>query len=122
MKLTSEQLHILQHSLGVNQYGQGSQYRNRFVTGPGTTDWSLFSELVALEMMKDYGPQQIAGGMHCFCVTPKGIDAVALQSPPPPKVSRGKQRYRDYLRSELNMSFIDYLRWRDRRAKEEKYA
>ena len=32
-------LHILQHSLGLDKYGDGNQYRNHFVTGPGSTDF-----------------------------------------------------------------------------------
>jgi hypothetical protein len=41
-------LHILQHSLGLNEYGRGTFYRNRFVTGEGSIDRLLCMELVEL--------------------------------------------------------------------------
>jgi len=114
--LSGHQLHILQHSLGVDKHGQGNQYRNHFCTGPGSDDFAECNQLVALGMMKDHGPSATAGGMHYFQVTAKGIDAVALQSPPPPKLSRGQLRYREFLRSELNMRFGDWLKWKTRQS------
>lgn len=40
-------LRILQHSLGLDQYGAGRQYRNHFVTGEGSDGFPLCRELVA---------------------------------------------------------------------------
>lgn len=109
--LTDEQLHILQHSLGVDGFGQGNQYRNRFVTHAHTPDGKLCEELVGLGYMQNHGTMgDLSGGMNCYAVTPKGIDAVALQSPAPPKVSRGKARYQRYLRSEVNETFGEWLK------------
>lgn len=116
-KLTPSQLHILQHSLGLDEHGQGRQYRNHYVIGPECAGFAELRELVALDMMKEYGPRDLAGGMHTFTVTPAGIDAVAFQSPLPPKVSRSQQRYRDYLHSESSWSFGEWLKyggWRRR--------
>jgi len=33
VQLSSKQLEILQHSLGVDQYGRGEMYRNHFCAG-----------------------------------------------------------------------------------------
>ncbi|MCW1922698.1 hypothetical protein OKA05_09045 [Luteolibacter arcticus] len=107
--LTSDLLHILQHSLGVDRYGQGEQYRNSFCTGPGSKDFEKCRALCDASLMIDSGPQPIAGGMHYFRVTPAGIDAVALQSPAPPKLTRSKQRYRDYLRADSSLTFAEWL-------------
>ncbi len=107
--LSPEQLHILQHSLGVDKYGQGNQYRNRFVTDLDSTDGPICVSLVELGAMKDHGPQSIAGGMHCFTVTPAGIDAVAFQSPLPPKLSRSQRRYREFLNADCGLSFREWL-------------
>ncbi len=41
-------LHILQHSLGLDQFGEGRQYRNHFAAGPGGQD---FADCVALTEM-----------------------------------------------------------------------
>jgi hypothetical protein len=108
--MEKELLHILQHSLGVNQYGQGNQYRNHFATGPESKDFAKCQQLVDLGLMKDLGKTKIWDDMHCFVVTPKGIDLIALESPLPPKISRSKKRYQTYLRlSECFDSFKDFL-------------
>ena len=62
-------MHILQHSLGVDQYGQGEQYRNSFVADLDREDGKLCSKLVNSGFMKDFGPQKNAGGMNFFKVT-----------------------------------------------------
>jgi hypothetical protein len=90
-------LHILQHSLGLDQYGQGNQYRNHFATGPGGSDFDDCNTLCDMGLMQDFGTRSFTGNMHCFVVTPAGIDYVALNSPKPPKLSRSKQRYLHYL-------------------------
>lgn len=75
-------LGILQHSLGLDEYGQGRQYRNRYVAGG--EDVSLCRELVALGYMNEHAASMLTGGDPWFGVTPAGIDAVAQFSPPPP--------------------------------------
>jgi len=95
--MEKELLHILQHSIGVDQYGQGNQYRNHFATGPGGKDFCHCLKLEEMGMMKYMGTKSIWGDMHCFVVTPQGVDAVAMESPSPPKVSRSKKRYQHYL-------------------------
>ena len=110
--MEKELLHILQHSLGVDQYGQGNQYRNHFATGPGGKDFDLCQQLAEMGLMKDLGTKRIWGDMHCFIVTPAGIDAVAIESPAPPKISRGKKRYLEYLEvADCFDSFRDFLRY-----------
>jgi hypothetical protein len=85
-------------------------YRNHFVTGQGTSDWPNCNELVAMDLMWDNGPQSLAGGMHCFTVTEKGKNAMLFNSPNPPKVSRSRQRYLSWLRSDCGMTFGEWLR------------
>lgn len=106
-----ELLHILQHSLGVDQYGLGRQYRNNFVTGPSTTDFPKCMELVGLGLMKDDGPQRMAGGDHCFTVTEAGRIAMQVSSPKPPKLSASQKRYRRFLKSDSGMSFKEWLKY-----------
>ncbi len=112
LTLSPKQLHILQHSLGVDDYGQGRQYRNHFVTGPESDDFADCRALVEMEFMKDHGPQNLTGGMHTFTVTPAGVDAVAFQSPvppPQPKLTRSQKRYRDYVDADSGLSFSEWL-------------
>lgn len=114
--MNSELLHILQHSLGLDKYGQGTQYRNHFCAGG--KDVEKCRELVTFGYMQEFRPSLITGNMPGFRVTPKGIDAVALESPSPPKPTKSKKRYQLYLRSESEQSFGDWLKneyWDDYR-------
>jgi hypothetical protein len=68
-------------------------------------------------LMKDFGTRSFTGDMHCFVVTPTGIDYVALNSPkrpPAPKLTRSQQRYQDYLRvGDCYESFYHYLKCKE---------
>ncbi len=118
--MNSTHLHILQHALGVDQYGCNPHrpnsddefgcYRNRFITSPTCPDGLLCQELATLGHMHDHGPQRLAGGMHYYTVTQAGYDAMRAASPAPPKVSRSKARYARYRSmSDLFDSFKDFL-------------
>lgn len=109
MKLTPEQLHVLQHSLGVDEYGRGNRYRNRYLTDTDSSDGKIIKSLIALDFMASHGPQTLAGGMHYYYVTPLGERAMTEQSPKPPQLTRSQRRYRAYLELEFNHSFIDFL-------------
>jgi hypothetical protein len=107
-------LQILQHSLGVNQYGQGNQYRNHFVTGPKTTDWPHCMALVSEGLMQRHAPSALTGGSDCFTVTDAGRAYVAEHSPKPPKLTQGQQRYRAWLRADCGLKFGEWLKDRPR--------
>ena len=109
-KLTHGQLHILQHSLGVDQYGQGRAYRNHYVIGSNCDGFSDCQELVQLGLMTEHPPREITGGMYWFMVTQEGRKAVQEQSPPPPKLTRSQRRYRNYVQADCNMSFGEWLK------------
>lgn len=84
--LSNELLHILQHSLGVNQYGQGEMYRNRFCAGG--KDIEKCQELTKLGYMVERNP---VFNDPWWSVTESGIQAVLLRSPKPePKGKRWK--------------------------------
>ena len=105
----NKKLHILQHSLGLNDYGEGRQYRNHFVTGPGTDDYGHCISLVGDGLMKQMRGNALTGGSDLFVVTPAGIDYVALNSPKRPKLTRGQQRYRAWLRADCGLSFAEFI-------------
>ncbi len=81
INLNKEHIHILQHSLGVDKYGKGEQYRNRFITGPDGDDFKCCRELVENGFMGDHGPQEMMSGMHYFYVTKSGIEIMVKNSP-----------------------------------------
>lgn len=108
--MRAELLSILQHSLGVDQYGRGNHYRNHYAVGPGQSGFEDCVELVRLGLMEDHGSQAMWGGMHGFSVTYMGKEAMEKESPMPPKLSRAAERYKAFLRADCGMSFIDWLR------------
>lgn len=105
-ELRHDLLHILQHSLGVDEYGQGRQYRNHFVAGGD--DVTLCRELVSLGYMSERQATQLSGGDPWFQVTPAGIDAVALFSPAPPP-PRKRTQWDEYLDHDSCDRFGEWL-------------
>lgn len=112
--MDANQLHILQHSLGLDEYGRGTFYRNHFVTGEGSSDHADCVALVEAGYMGIRKNHPLAGGDDAFWVTEAGKRAVLDHSPAPPKLTRGQQRYQAYLDYDGSMSFIEFLKWKSR--------
>jgi hypothetical protein len=110
--LTPEQLHVLQHSLGLDEHGQGTWYRNHYCSGPPCDSYATCRSLVELGLMVEHAPRALFGGDSCFVVTEAGKDAVRAQSPPAPKLTRGQRRYQQWFSSGASdvMSFGDWLK------------
>lgn len=116
-----KKLHILQHALGRDEYGDskskrngGEDYRNHYVASPGHDSWDTLEAMTADGLVLKHAPRDIFGGddCHCFTVTPAGIDFVALNSPKRPKVPRSKARYMRYLEYGDGFdSFLHYCKW-----------
>ncbi len=114
--MESALLHILQHSLGLDGYGQGRQYRNHYVAG--AADVSKCRDLVALGCMQEHPPAQLSGGDPIFAVTKVGLEAVTRESPKPPKKTRSQVRYREYLEvADCYEGFGDWLKRNRARAR-----
>lgn len=102
MSATPEQiatglLHILQHSLGVDKFGRGDQYRNHFVTGEGSIDHPLCMMAVEQGLMTRHAGNALTGEMDLFLVTDAGRVFVARHSPKPDRKQRAKDRYSRFL-------------------------
>lgn len=109
-------LDILQHALGLDEYGRGNSYRNFFATGPGSEDFAMCRELVASGLMTEHRGNALSGGNPVFTVTPAGREFVKCESPQPPKLTRSQQRYRDYLAEDGCLSFREWLGIKPNRA------
>lgn len=105
-------LHILQHSLGLDQFGRGRQYRNYFVTGEGSDDFPVCMALVEQGLMTRRPGTSITGWDDLFTVTSAGIKYVADNSPAPPKLTRSQQRYEDFLAEDGSLTFGEWLKVR----------
>lgn len=110
-------LHILQHSLGIDQFGQGRQYRNHFCTGPESTDWDACNAMVGDGLMIRRDGSALTGSDYLFHVTDAGKAFVAENSPAPPKLTRSQDRYRRYLDADSSLKFGEWLKtkWADDR-------
>ena len=84
--MDAKQLHVLQHSLGLDQYGRGSMYRSHFVTGEGSIDHPICMQLVALGFMSRRANVELCGGSDVFNVTEAGKQATIANSPKPLKL------------------------------------
>ncbi len=118
MKLTAQQLHILQHSLGCDEYGRrrkGSD-RNRYVIGPGGDSFDACRLLTDNGLMTDTGPRVGCGGMHLFYVTDKGRKEMFAQSQVPPRLKRSAKRYLEYLDADSGLSFGEWLKTKRRKS------
>lgn len=109
--MAPKDLEILQHSLGVDQYGQGRMFRNHFVGGE--KECRL---LVASGYMTEHPASELTGGDPWFRVTEAGKREVIEQSPKPPKLTRSQQRYRRFLNDDSGLSFKEWLTWEKSRA------
>ncbi len=117
--MTPEQLHILQHSLGVDQYGRGKMYRNHFCAGGD--DERICRELIALGYMQQHRTTQLFPDFNCS-VTESGKRAMLANSPAPPKLTRSQQRYRRFLKADCGLSFREWLKWESKSRKSEEWA
>lgn len=101
-------MHILQHALGVDQYGQGRMYRKHYV---GSEEECR--PIVALGYMTEHPASEITGGDAWFRVTDAGKAAMLAASPKPPKLSRSQKRYRAFLAADCGHTFKEWLRWQN---------
>ena len=74
--MSNEQHDILRHALGLGK----REYRNHFVTGPGSTDYPSCEALVAAGLMTRRAGSQLSGGDFIYHVTNDGRTA-AYQEP-----------------------------------------
>lgn len=100
--MTSRQLEILQHALGVDQYGRNPRGANLAYDGhsrnffcAGAEDEPDCRELVALGYMEQRRTTQLYPYFNCV-VTREGIKAMRVESPNPPKQTRSQKRFEEY--------------------------
>lgn len=116
MILTREQLQVLQHSIGADEYGRGGGYRNFFGTSQSSRDGQVCESLVALGFMGSSGkPVELFGGEHVYGVTEAGKLAIAEQSPKPPKMTRSQSRYQKWIEMDSGQTFREWLGIKNRR-------
>ncbi len=106
--MTSEQMHILRHSLGIRDDWSGNEYRNYYATEQNCP------ELEALVMTGDMRRGNIIpGGLQCYHVTEIGrakvLSARRDVDEEMSKLSKSQRKYRAFLRADSGLSFIEWL-------------
>lgn len=105
MNITTHQLHLLHHTLGVNPERR-NPYRNFFVAGPGHHDMDHLEALAAAGYMaRGHRPAFLESDDVVFQCTDAGRAYALEHLPQPPKYSR----YDEYLRSECSEGFAWFL-------------
>lgn len=113
-----ESLHILQHALGLDDFGVGkggrhpfNTYRNHYVASLDGDHGALLMAHVDAGRMIRRGPNELYGGgdSYCFVVTDVGRVYVRDNSPKPPKLTRAQRRYRAWLKADCGLSFGEWL-------------
>ena len=92
----------------MDEYGQGQQYRNHFCAGGADED--ICRELIALGYMRNHRTTEMLPYFNCS-VTEEGKAAMLRESPKPPKTTRAQRRYKAFLRADIDMPFIEWLKY-----------
>ena len=103
--MTPKQLEILQHALGVDQYGRGEMYRNHFCAGG--SDEVVCRELVALGYMTSFEREWLP--YYNCVVTDAGKAAMLAESPKPQKLTPSQRRYQRFLDADTGLKFREWL-------------
>lgn len=118
-------LQILQHTLGCDQYGRGTFYRNHFVAGGDNV--ANCEELVSRGLMRKHSRRggagdELTGGMPCYYVTDAGKDEMIRQSPKAPRSRRSRvfESWQNYCDAFGNIPFSRF--WKEVWPNRDQYA
>ena len=107
--MNANQLHILRHSIGLEDDGSGREYRNHYVTGPDDADCQA---LVSMGfMVRAQRNALIAQDDFLYRVTEAGM-IEARKRTTLERLTRGQVRYREWLKvaDATGLSFGEYLK------------
>lgn len=108
---------ILRHSLGLDIRGHGRVYRNHYCLPVSfeSSDLACMRQMVADGLMEE-GSKLNEGRDQYFHATDDG-KAAAVKDVKPLRITPGQQRYRDFLRFDGSLTFIEFVKWKQRTAK-----
>lgn len=110
MKLTPEQIDIIRHTLGCDQFGNG-EYRNYFAAGQTGKDHQTFEEFVGLgiAVKNPRFPSEISGGSDVYHITGWGKDLFLSQCPKPLRKTRAQLKYEKWIEEDSGRTFAEFL-------------
>ena len=89
--MTNEQRDVMRHALGLGRASR--EYRNHFVTGPGTTDYPHCEALVAAGLMRRREGNPLSGGDPIYSVTDAGRAALRCAEDAQ-RIAKGRAAFR----------------------------
>ena len=108
--LDDKSLHILRHSLGMDDNGHGNMYRNHYVAGPGHHSYDRLLALVQSgHMEKGDACKFLPSGDEVFYVTEKGRAVAFVPEPPLPPAKRRWKAFRELKEVMTELSFRSFL-------------
>lgn len=105
--MTNEELDIIQHATGRNY--EPRRERNLYMAGPGSKELAICRDLKQRGFMDGGHEIAMCDNEACFHVTEEG-EREYLRLRPPQKRSRGKERYRQFLREDSVLKFGEWLK------------
>jgi hypothetical protein len=112
-------LSLLQHALGLDEYGRGTSYRQHYV---GAADAPSLNQMVAEGLLEKRGSRLLGEKDSLFIVTDAGREYVRVHSPKPPKLTRSQRRYRAFLDADSGLTFHEWITskpaWTDKGARQ----
>lgn len=116
--MSPTKLKILQHAIGVDQWGQGEHRRNSYMaSGRDILDCT---ELTTAGLMQRHDSPLTPSDCAFFTVTLAGREAICKHSPTAPKRSPSQRRYQAWLDLDCDQNFGDWLKdpyWNDYRTR-----
>lgn len=107
MQVTTEQVAILQHTLGLNEWCR-SPFRNHYVAGPGHCDMPNLEALEASGLMlRHAAPSFCEPGDIVFVTTDAGRALAIEKLPEPPRDKRSQ--HQQWLDADTGFSFAEWL-------------
>ncbi|WP_140921036.1 hypothetical protein [Limnobaculum xujianqingii] len=100
------QIDLMQHALGISEHNRNDIYRNYFYVDGRHSHWDELVTHGYATVQK--APAFTSGGVTYHC-TERGRIAAICAIPEPEKLTGGKQKYNEYLRSECCESFAEWL-------------
>lgn len=107
MDITLNQIHILRHSLGLDDKGHGNQYRNYYCTG---YDCDGFKEVMDLAVrgLMEFGRRD---DRNLFYFVTDAGKKEALKDVVYPVLTRSQKRYQRFRDADYGASFKEWLMW-----------
>lgn len=121
--LTLAQRQIIQHTIGVDEYGREFHKRNFFGTESTCADGKICEQLVAAGLMKWHGKSAMCDNEDQYTVTADGRRFFFSSCPTIPKTKKktaAQKRYQEFLDADSGVPFFEWIKRKNAQRKNER--